>query len=387
MCALCGVLGGSGHWTDAAARPGVFTRNVERSQRRRERAHRVACASRVLQLLRPDAQRLAGQRPSSCRPRPARPRSSTISAISGPTAEKLLGPALRSARSRPDRPAGGAAVAEPVFTPVNLITGFLGSGKTTLSAAPARRSGAGRHRGADQRIRRGRARSSSAGAHRRHHGAAAVGLPVLHHPRRAGGGDQGPAFASASAGRCRASAGWSSRAPGLADPFPILSTVKADPVLRHHFRLGNVITTVDAVNGTGAARAPARVHQAGGRRRPAGADQDRPRRCRRPSTRSARGCAGSIPPRRCRAPPRRRSTPRLCCRTTCSRPPAAAKPRAAGSRRKWRRASDEPAHDRNRHDETIHAFAFTLRRAARLDPVRPVADHAAQPPRRKACCA
>src|SRR5271155_1835232 len=35
---------------------------------------------------------------------------------------------------------------------------------------------------------------------------------------------------------------------GLADPFPILSTVQADPVLRHHFRLGNVITTVDAVN-------------------------------------------------------------------------------------------------------------------------------------------
>ncbi|MGI4799081.1 MAG: CobW family GTP-binding protein [Janthinobacterium lividum] len=35
---------------------------------------------------------------------------------------------------------------------------------------------------------------------------------------------------------------------GLADPFPILSTVHADPVLRHHFRLGNVITTIDAVN-------------------------------------------------------------------------------------------------------------------------------------------
>src|SRR5689334_23295652 len=36
---------------------------------------------------------------------------------------------------------------------------------------------------------------------------------------------------------------------GLADPFPILSTVRSDPVLRHHFRLGTVITTVDAVNG------------------------------------------------------------------------------------------------------------------------------------------
>ncbi|TCR68965.1 GTP-binding protein [Rhizobium sp. BK376] len=36
---------------------------------------------------------------------------------------------------------------------------------------------------------------------------------------------------------------------GLADPFPVLSTIKADPVLRHHFCVGNVITTVDAVNG------------------------------------------------------------------------------------------------------------------------------------------
>ena len=36
---------------------------------------------------------------------------------------------------------------------------------------------------------------------------------------------------------------------GLADPVPILSTVMTEPVLRHHFRLGNVVTTVDAVNG------------------------------------------------------------------------------------------------------------------------------------------
>src|SRR5437763_14420328 len=48
MCALCGVQGGAGHWTDAAARPGVFTRNVDSLQRRRERIHRVACAQKVL---------------------------------------------------------------------------------------------------------------------------------------------------------------------------------------------------------------------------------------------------------------------------------------------------------------------------------------------------
>ena len=37
---------------------------------------------------------------------------------------------------------------------------------------------------------------------------------------------------------------------GLADPAPIVATLLAEPVLRHHFRLGNVIATVDAVNGT-----------------------------------------------------------------------------------------------------------------------------------------
>lgn len=36
---------------------------------------------------------------------------------------------------------------------------------------------------------------------------------------------------------------------GLADPAPILSTITSESVIRHHFRLGNVIATVDAVNG------------------------------------------------------------------------------------------------------------------------------------------
>jgi hypothetical protein len=48
MCALCGVLGGAGHWTDAVARPGVFTRTAEPIERRRERAQRVAHANKVL---------------------------------------------------------------------------------------------------------------------------------------------------------------------------------------------------------------------------------------------------------------------------------------------------------------------------------------------------
>jgi G3E family GTPase len=35
---------------------------------------------------------------------------------------------------------------------------------------------------------------------------------------------------------------------GLADPAPILYTLAAEPVVRHHFQLANVITTVDALN-------------------------------------------------------------------------------------------------------------------------------------------
>jgi G3E family GTPase len=50
---------------------------------------------------------------------------------------------------------------------------------------------------------------------------------------------------------------------GLADPTPILATVMHDTVIRHHFRVGNVITTVDAVNGeTHLDRQPESVKQA-----------------------------------------------------------------------------------------------------------------------------
>lgn len=50
MCSLCGVLGGNEHWADATAREGVYTRNANPTQRRRERASRVRFANRVLKF-------------------------------------------------------------------------------------------------------------------------------------------------------------------------------------------------------------------------------------------------------------------------------------------------------------------------------------------------
>jgi G3E family GTPase len=50
---------------------------------------------------------------------------------------------------------------------------------------------------------------------------------------------------------------------GLADPTPILATIMHEPQIRHHFQLGNVITTVDAVNGAAhLQRQPESVKQA-----------------------------------------------------------------------------------------------------------------------------
>ena len=36
---------------------------------------------------------------------------------------------------------------------------------------------------------------------------------------------------------------------GLADPSPIIFTLNSDIIIKHHYRLGSIITTVDAVNG------------------------------------------------------------------------------------------------------------------------------------------
>jgi G3E family GTPase len=139
---------------------------------------------------------------------------------------------------------------EPFFVPVNLITGFLGSGKTTL-------------------LRRLLADPALADTAVLINEFGEVGLD--HHLLeriddtivllQSGclcctiRGELSDAMKNLLSKRERGAVPPFRRlvveSTGLADPFPILSTVQADPVLKHHFRLGNVITTVDAVNGLG----------------------------------------------------------------------------------------------------------------------------------------
>jgi len=136
------------------------------------------------------------------------------------------------------------------FTPVNLITGFLGSGKTTLLqhllADPALADTAvlinelgevGLDHHLLGRIDDTMVLLPSGCVCCTIRGELSAAIKDLHSRRERG---LVPAFRRLVV-----------ESTGLADPFPILSTVQADPVLRHHFRLGNVITTVDAVNGLG----------------------------------------------------------------------------------------------------------------------------------------
>ncbi len=48
MCALCGVLGGKGHWTDSGSAPEVFASRIEPQTRLRERQARVRILNAAL---------------------------------------------------------------------------------------------------------------------------------------------------------------------------------------------------------------------------------------------------------------------------------------------------------------------------------------------------
>ncbi len=136
----------------------------------------------------------------------------------------------------------------PQFTPVNLITGFLGSGKTTLLkrmlASPALADTAvlinefgevGLDHELLERIDANTVLLQSGCLCCTIRGELAAAIRHLD-SRRARG--EIPVYRRLVI-----------ESTGLADPLPILTTITAEPALRHHYRLGLVVTTIDAVNG------------------------------------------------------------------------------------------------------------------------------------------
>jgi G3E family GTPase len=136
----------------------------------------------------------------------------------------------------------------PAFTPVTLLTGFLGSGKTTLLrrllADPALGDTAviinelgevGIDHLLVERLDDQMVLLKSGCVCCTVRGELAAAIRDLHSRRERG---VVPPFRRLVI-----------ESTGLADPFPVLSTLTADPVLRHHFRGAGVVTTVDAVNG------------------------------------------------------------------------------------------------------------------------------------------
>jgi len=141
-----------------------------------------------------------------------------------------------------------AEPAIPAMTPVNLITGFLGSGKTTLLkrllADPALHDTAvlinefgevGLDHHLLERLDDTMVLLQSGCLCCTIRGDLADALRDLLSKRERG---LVPPFRRVVI-----------ESTGLADPFPVLSTLKSDPVLRHHFKAATVITTLDAVNG------------------------------------------------------------------------------------------------------------------------------------------
>ncbi len=141
-------------------------------------------------------------------------------------------------------------VEAPQFTPVHLITGFLGSGKTTLLrrwlASPDLADTAvlinefgevGLDHELLERVDADTVLLSSGCVCCTVRGELADAIKSLHGRRERG---VIPSYRRLVI-----------ESSGLADPLPILTTISAEPQLRHHYRVGQIVTTVDAVNGGG----------------------------------------------------------------------------------------------------------------------------------------
>ncbi len=132
--------------------------------------------------------------------------------------------------------------------PINIVTGFLGSGKTTLLA----------------RLLKSPALSDTA-VLINEFGEVGLDHHLIEHAEESvllldsgclccaiRGDLQGALralFSQRERGEIPAFRRVAIETSGLADPTPIAYTILAEPVLQHHFRLGNVVTVVDAVNG------------------------------------------------------------------------------------------------------------------------------------------
>jgi G3E family GTPase len=137
----------------------------------------------------------------------------------------------------------------PDFTPVALLTGFLGSGKTTLLKRMLADPAFG-----DTAVIINEFGEVGLDHHLIEHVADDVVLLPSGCLCCAMKGELAAALRDLQSRRGRGLIPPFRRvvveSSGLADPYPVISTIKADPVLRHHFRLGTVLTTVDAVNGS-----------------------------------------------------------------------------------------------------------------------------------------
>ena len=249
-------------------------------------------------------------------------------------------------------------MAEPVFTPVNLITGFLGSGKTTLLQRllgdPALADTAvlinefgevGLDHHLLERIDDTMVLLQSGCLCCTIRGELSAAIKELHSRRERG---EVPRFRRLVV-----------ESTGLADPFPILSTVQADPVLRHHFRLGNVITTVDAVNGLGQlARRTESTKQVAVADRLVLTKTDL---ADAEATQALAERLGRINPS---APLWRAAEGPIDAEALLSHDLFATAGRSQAARRRFAAELEpfghQPATDRNRHDETIHAFALAF---------------------------
>ncbi len=134
------------------------------------------------------------------------------------------------------------------LTPVNIITGFLGSGKTTLLQRLLRSPELSDvavlvnefgEVGLDHHLLQGVAESTVL----LENGCVCCAVR----------GDLQKALRDLLSQRARGDVPPFRRVvietSGLADPAPIVYTLHAEAVLRHHFRLSGIVTTIDAVNG------------------------------------------------------------------------------------------------------------------------------------------